>query len=396
MELNKKTIRNIILIVAFGVGLSWLLNNYLLVGKIFKTLWGIIFPFILGLIIAFILNIPMRAIEKHIFRGKGGKLKRPISFVLSILIFVLVIGLVLVLLIPQLVKTINMLITNFPGYIAQAEKSLQPVIAYLPELGKIIDSLNLDWKQLGEKILPVLTSGAGSFLGTAVNTAFSVVSGFTSFLIGIMFAAYLLLDKEHLSAQLQGLLQAYIPQDKYNKLLDIAKLINTTYSRFITGQFTEAIALTTVFFIALAIFRFEYSLLISVIIGLCSFIPIIGAFIGCIFGAFLILMSSGFAKAIVFVILFLVIQQLDGNFMYPKIMGNSIGLPPIWVLLAISVGGGIMGILGMLLAIPFFSVVYTLLHRHSKSMLAKKGISSPVEELHKNMPPKKERKKKNK
>lgn len=394
MELNRKTVKTILLIIAFGIGGAWLLNNYGLVGKLLTTVWGLVFPFLLGLFLAFILNIPLRAIENHLFKNMRRRVKRPLCFALAILLILLLFTLLAVLIIPQLSSTIGLLVTNIPGYYSEIVKTLAPLEQYLPQLEEFLSGISIDWSSLSETLFSLITTGTGSFLGGAFNAAFSVINGVASFFIAIMFAAYVLLDKEHLAAQLKGLLQAYLPKRAYQKIIEVAQLVNTTYFRFIAGQFAEAAALFVVYFIALAIGRFEYGILIAVVISLGSFIPIIGAFVSCILGALLILISMGFWRALAFVIMFLVIQQLDGSLMYPRIVGTSIGLPALWVLFAVSLGGGLMGIFGMIFFIPLFSVIYTLLHRDARGRLEAKGIPSPVADLDKDHPVRQKKRKK--
>ncbi len=285
---------------------------------------------------------------------------------------------------------------DMPLYIARIQVALEPYAQYVPQLEALL--AELDWRNIGESIFAWLQSGFGSFFSSAIGVASSVVSGATSFVIGLIFCFYLLFDKEHMGAQLSSVLKAYLPEKIYKKILEIAHLTSVTFSKFISGQCLEALAVGTVFFIVLLGGGCDYALLIGVILGCFSIIPIVGAFIGCILGALLILISSGLWRAIAFIIVFLVIQQLDSNFMYPRIVGSSVGLPAMWVLVAISIGGGLMGVFGMLVFIPLFSVLYTLLRRNTAMRLQEKGLLSPMENYYKENPPpqKKEKKKKNK
>ncbi len=381
MNLDKKFYKRVALIVAGGILLAFALRNISVIWGVVTLLWGFAFPFVLGLSMAFLLNIPMRAVEKHIFRGKTFPGHRPLSFVLAVLLVLLVIALVLFLVVPELINTIGVLVSNIPGYITWLENALKPLTNYWPVLQDFFQQLNLDLSSLATTAMNALKTGANALLGSAFSVATSVVSGGVSFFIGIIFAGYVLLDKEHLHAQALGIMKAYIPEKRYNQTMSILGLINTTFTKFVTGQCLEAVAVATMFCVVLAIGQFQYALLISVMIGFFSFIPIFGAFIGCFIGAFLILIAQGFWRCLAFVIVFLVLQQIDGNVTYPRIVGTSIGLPPIWVLVAVTIGGNLMGVVGMLIFIPIGSVVYTLMRRDTLRQLKEKGIISPVEEL---------------
>lgn len=388
MKLDKKLVLTICGVVAGAIALNFLLNNLGVVGGALATLWGLVFPFVLGLILAFLINIPMRALETKIFKDKRPKYRRIVSFTLTILLILLVVGLVTTIVVPQLVSTVSTLVSMMPTYIARIQTNLEPLIARIPELQTYIQSLNLNWENIGQSLFSLVGSGASNVLSSTLGVATSIISGATSFVIGLIFACYILFDKEHLTAQLEGLLRAYMPQKKYDSLMGVATLSNRTFSRFVSGQCTEAVAVCLMFLLVLWVGRFDYALLISVLIGFMSLIPILGAFIGCFVGAFLILVSSGFPRMVAFIIVFLIVQQIDGNVTYPRIVGSSIGLPPVWVLVAVTVGGGLMGIFGMLFFIPLASVLYTLLRKDALARLDTKGIESPVERISKDTPAK--------
>ena len=349
MNLDKKFYKRVALIVAGGILFAFALRNISVIWGGVTLLWGFVFPFILGLSMAFLLNIPMRAVEKHIFRGKKFPGHRALGFLIAVLLVLLVIALVLFLVVPELIQTIGTLITNIPGYIDWLENALKPLTNYWPVLQDFFQQLNLDLSSFATTEMNALKTGANALLGSAFNVATSVVSGIVSFFIGIIFAGYVLLDKEHLHAQALGIMKAYIPEKRNNQIMSILGLINSTFTKFVTGQCLEAVAVATMFTVALSVGGFQYSLLISIMIGFFSFIPIFGAFIGCFIGAFLILIAQGFWRCFWFVVVFLVVQQIDGNVTYPRIVGTSIGLPPIWVLVAVTVGGNLMGVVGMLI-----------------------------------------------
>ena len=381
------------LLIGGAISLHWLLGNWELIGRVLGIIWALVFPFILGLIIAFLINIPMQSIEKLLFKNHKPKVRRPISFLLTVLLVVFIITLIGTLVLPQLVATVASLANSMPGYLDSTKKSLEPLLAQVPLIQPFIDGLNLDWNSIGTKLFTVLQSGAGNVFNSTVGVASSIVNGTTSFIIGFIFSCYVLLDKEHLAAQLEGLMKAYLSEKKYKQITNLASLSNRIFSKFVSGQCIEAIAICLFFLIVLSIGRFDYPLLISVLIGFLSLIPIFGAFIGCAIGALLILVSSGLLRAVAFIVVFLVVQQIDGNFMYPRIVGTSIGLPPIWVLVAVTVGAGLMGIFGMLFFIPLTSVLYTLLYQNATARLKYKGIESPVSIIRNSSPPKKSKNK---
>lgn len=378
MKLDASSLKKICLVGGGLILFYWLLNNFGLVGGFLGTLWGLIFPFVLGYILAFLLNLPMRFIEARLFRGRGGRLRRPLSFVLTLVLVLGVLVVAVVLLLPQLGATVATLARAMPGYLARAQKTLSPYLAQLPVLQEWLARLDVDWQSLSSQIIQLLQSGAGSLLSSAVGAATSIVNGLFSFFIAITFSCYLLLDKEHLTAQLQGLLQAYLPEARYQKVKDVATLTHNTYASFVSGQVTEAFIVTALYLVVLLVGGFKYALLISVLIGLTSLIPMIGPFLGCFVGIFLLFVSMGFWRTLAFVILFVVVQMIENNLIYPFVVGSSVGLPPIWILAAVMVGGGLSGIFGILFFIPLVSVVYTLLHRDARNRLDKKGIPSPV------------------
>lgn len=391
MKIDNALIKKIALVAAGCVILNWLLYNTELVGKFFSTAWAIIFPFILGFIFAFLLNLPMRAVEKHLLKNYRRRGKRVLSFLITILLVLLFITLIIVLVIPQLVDTVGTLAKSMPGYLRSWQEALKPYEEYIPTIQEWVQNLDIDWQKTLEQLTGILQSGAGSVLSSAVGVATSIVNGFVSFFVGIIFTAYLLLDKEHLTAQLQGLMKAYIPEKRYDKIVEVAGLVNHNYTKFISGQCMEAGIIMLIYIVCLTVGRFEYPLLIAIIIGLFSLIPLVGVVLGCAIGAFLLLVSMGFWRTVTFLIMAVILQQIEGNFIYPRIVGSSMGLPPIWSLLAVMVGGGLGGIFGALFFMPLFSVLYTLLHRHASKRLTEKGIESPVSQLPA-PPPKKERK----
>ena len=233
--------------------------------------------------------------------------------------------------------------------------------------------MEFNWDSIIQTAIDFLKNGAGSVLTSTFSVARTVINYLVNFFIGFVFACYILLQKEKLSRQIKKVLYAFLPEKAVQKTLDVASLSYRTFSNFVTGQCLEAVILGTMFFVVMSIFQFPYALLIGVVIAFTALIPIFGAFIGCVIGAFLILVVNPM-KALMFIILFLVLQQIEGNLIYPHVVGGSVGLPSIWVLLAVTVGGSLMGVLGMLIFIPLFSVLYALFREFVYKRLKERGI----------------------
>ena len=360
MELNKenmKKIRSLIIftIIAFIVGL-----NYHAVLGLLRMIFGIIFPFVLGGAIAFVLNVPMRFLEKKFRFQKHEKLKRPVSLVLTLLFVLLILFFAGFLVIPELVRTIASLSESIPVFWQSVQSEAETFFANYPEIVSYISRVEIDWKEMVSQIAGFLGNGAGTFLSSTVSAAMSVINGLTTFFIGFVFSIYILLQKETLGRQIKKLMQAFLPEQTGRRILSVLALSEKTFSGFLTGQCLEAVILGTMFFLTLTIMRFPYAVLIGVLIAITALIPIFGAFIGCVVGAFLILMVNPM-QALVFIIVFLVLQQVEGNLIYPHVVGGSVGLPSIWVLAAVTIGGSVMGVAGMLIFIPLCSVFYSLL-----------------------------------
>lgn len=369
MDLNKNNVKKILGIITFTLILMAVLMNFKAVGNYIVFLWGIIFPFVLGGAIAFILNIPMSAIEKQFSKiktksQKGEKLRnriiRPVSMVLAILLVFLIVGLVIGVVVPQLGQTINSIGESMSKSLPKIQAWLEQIFQDQEEIVNYIKNLDFDWQNWLNSIKDFAWSGAGSVLSYTMSATMMVVNGVVTFFIAVIFALYILVQKENLGRQCKKLITAIFPQKTVDKILTICSLSYKTFSRFITGQCLEAMILGTMFFIAMTIFRLPYALLVGVLIAFTALIPIVGAFIGCFIGTLLILMVNPM-QAVFFVILFLILQQVEGNLIYPHVVGNSVGLPSIWVLFAVTVGGKLMGVMGMLVFIPLMSVLYSLL-----------------------------------
>lgn len=348
--------------------------------KVFLTIGlilSILKPFIIGAAVAFVINIPMGAIETKLFTKKRrlSKWKRPFSFMLSILAVVLVFWAVYMLIIPQLGETVRELAVKIPAFLAEAVKVLQEISENNPQIQEYIAGLDVstwDWNSILSKVANTLGNGIGNVLISTVSVAGSIFGVVFDAVVAFVFAVYLLMQKEALANQGGRVMRAYLPEKINTKIQYVLKLLHKNFSSFISSQCLEAVILGTLFVIAMTIFGFPYAVLIGTLIAVTALVPIVGAFIGCAVGAFLILVEDPLL-AIGFVIMFLVIQQLEGNLIYPKVVGNSVGLPAIWVLVAVSVGGSLFGVVGMLIFIPITSTLYTLLREDVNERNAKKA-----------------------
>lgn len=346
---------------------------------VLKTIGQIIFPFILGGAIVFVINVPMSFLEKKIFENVKKenkavrKLARPVSLLLTIVLVVGVIALVMIGVIPQLTKTMGSLMINITDFIPQIKIWIRDFFHDNREIMKLVDQVQFKPDQAIRWGISLLGNGAGNMMNTTMSAVGSVVSGLATFFIAFSFACYVLFQKEKLHVQIRKVLFAFLPKQKAEAFLKVCSLTYRTFANFLTGQCLEAVILGCMFVVTLSILRMPYALLIGVLIAFTALIPIFGAFIGCAVGSFLIFMVSP-KQAIIFIIVFLVLQQIEGNLIYPHVVGESVGLPSIWVLAAVTIGGNLMGIVGMLVFIPLLSVVYTIFRKVVYQRLKKRHI----------------------
>ena len=371
MEFNDNTIKKIRGLIVFAVIVVVAGWNYRSLFALAMRLIGFVSPFLLGGVMAFILNVPMRRIEKMLPVKEESRLRRPLSLCLTLVFVVGVLLLVIFVVMPQLFETILSLQNSIPAFLASVKEEAERLFAQNPEIADYINSIQIDWKAFLEGVVGFLSTGAGSVLSSTVSAAMSIINGVTTFVIALVFAIYILLQKETLSRQFQKLMKAFLPEAVMVRTLEILRLVSETFSNFLTGQCMEAVILGSMFFLTLSVFRLPYGLLIGVLIAFTALIPMFGAFIGCAIGAFLMLMVKPL-DAVIFLIIFFVLQQVEGNFIYPHVVGNSVGLPSIWVLVAVTIGGSAMGIVGMLVFIPLCSVVYAILREIVNGRLEKK------------------------
>ncbi len=359
-----KQIKNLMVLAAFLI-LAVIYSEKLFFGIIFLA--GILKPFFYGGAVAFVLNIPMKWIEEKLLgRLKGEKvkkLKRPLSIVLSIMLIALVLAAVVGMVLPQMGATVSEIGKKIPAFMEQMTLEFERLAekeSVLSDWAERLESTEIKWDEVLENVIHFLKNGAGDMLDSTVSMAGSIISGVVGMVIAFVFALYILAQKERLADQGRRVLSAYLPARTWDKILEICSLLYKNFSSFITGQCLEAVILGTMFVVFMSIFRMPYALVVGVLIAVTSLVPIVGAFIGCAVGIFLILINDPM-QALWFAVLFLVLQQIEGNLIYPKVVGNSVGLPSIWVLMAVSVGGSLFGVIGMLVFIPLLSTGYALL-----------------------------------
>lgn len=387
MELSRSTMKKLALLIAFAALAFTAFEWFDGAARAAVFLLDLLAPFLAGGAVAFVLNVPMRFIESRFMPSPGGKptvsrrvrrLVRGISLLLTFLFVVLVILVLVLVIAPELVRTVSGLGTTIQSAVLRFLGWAEEMFANNPDVMKWLDSLtfnwqSINWQSLINQVVDFVRSGATSILSSAFSTVMSVFSGVADTFVAFVFACYLLLQKEKLALQCRKAIYALLHRKWADRIVEVASLSRRIFSSFITGQCTEAVILGTMFFIAMSILNMPYALLVGCTIAVTALIPIVGAFIGCGLGAFLLLMVSPM-QALIFVAMFLVLQQVEGNLIYPHVVGSSVGLPSIWVLAAVSIGGSLMGVAGMLIFIPLTSVVYTLFRQFVYQRLREKGL----------------------
>lgn len=373
MELNKKNIKRILLLVACSIILYWALNNLSTLGKLLGSFFSLFSPLLIGVGIAYVMNLLLKAIERlwdmalkkapELWRVK---LKRPICLTATILLFLGIIFAIFFILIPRLEEAGSTLIANVPGYITQIQNWWGSLVDFAAGHGVTLPELSMNVEDATKFISKILSSDSSNVVNTTIDITTSILGALVNILLALVFSVYMLAQKETLISQSRRLLLAALPRKAGQRTMHILKLTNNAFSSFVTGQVTEAFILGSLCCIGMLILRLPYALPVSVIISFTSLIPIFGAWIGAATGAFLIVFVSPI-KALTFLIFLLILQQVEGNLIYPKVVGKSVGLPGLWVLAAVTIGGGIFGMLGMLLGVPICSVIYALVQDFIRS-----------------------------
>lgn len=379
MHIDKKVLKNLFILAGSCILLVWLLLYTEQVSGLFAYIWKLISPFVVGAGIAFVFNVPMRAIERQLEGIRKPGLRRILAILLTLGALILILAFVVELLIPQIQSTVESLTVTIPLFVKKQAANFLAFLEEHPELEEWVlantDLENIDWTSLLQR--------AGGFVGdsmsTIVDSTFSAIGSVTGAIvntvISVVFAVYCLSRKEILARQCRRLMYSLLPERFTDEVIRIMRLTNSTFSNFISGQCLEACILGCLFAVAMLILKMPYIPLVSVVIAVTALVPVVGAFVGCVLGAFFILVDNPL-QAVTFVIMFLILQQLENNLIYPRVVGTSIGLPGMWVLVAVTIGGEIMGVGGMLVMIPLVSVLYTLLREFTDKRLVERGISA--------------------
>ena len=366
MDEKKRSNKEIMGLILFTAIVCLGVLNISTLAEWIGSLLGMLKPFFIGGCIAFVVNLPLKTIEEKLlkkFPQSLNKSKRGVSILLSLMFIIAVIVFVILTVIPQLGSALTQLGQKIPVFLENAITQTAILLADSPEAVAWLNSLDFqkfNWEGIFNTAVAFLKTGVSSLWYSTVSVAGNVAGGVVNGIISFIFSLYILSQKEKLKNQAERIIHAYFTSKVENRILYVSKLLYRNFSKFITGQCVEAVILGTLFVIAMSIAGMPYAFMIGVLIAFTALIPVVGAFIGCFVGAFLILVDNP-VKALVFVIMFLIIQQLEGNLIYPKVVGNSVGLPSIWVLAAVTLGSGMFGVVGMLVFIPLFSTGYTLL-----------------------------------
>ena len=377
LEKNKKTIMQLIL---FTIIVIFAFINISYLWTFIKYIIAIFMPFIIGAMMAFVLNVLLNVVENKLFKKLNKKntktwkkLKRPVSLVTTFIIIIAIIALILGLIIPQLKNTVELFTENFDSYKTQSVELLEKVGIEK----KTINKLNNNIENIQEEATKYISKNSDKIMQTTVGVATTVAGTVTTIVLGMVFAIYILLKKEDLTRQFKKLARAYLPEKRQRTLKEISTLSNKTFGNFVSGQCIEALIIGLLCFIGMLILQIPYAPTIAVLVGFTALIPVFGAFIGTAIGAFLILMVDP-TKALIFIIFIIILQQIEGNLIYPKVVGNSVGLPGIWVMVAVTVGASIGGILGMLLSVPVCSILYSILRTDVNNRIDQKNKTQIV------------------
>lgn len=387
MQVSLKKIYRLIIFTVILIVILWKFSSVL---TFLSLILNILKPFIIGGIIAFILALPTKFLEEKfskikVFRSNKfmKKLLRPISFILALAVLIILIILLVNIIIPQLAESVTKLAVDINSGLPKLVEQIEEFTSNNENVTSFLSSVNLDYEAIQTKTVEFLKSGFSNILNLSFLTAVNLFTTVLNLVIAFIFSIYLIFGKENLIRQLQKVMRAYLKQRIIDRINYIASITNEIFSNFITGQLKEACILFLLFFIFMKIFSMPYAALISVIISVTSLVPIFGAFVGCLIGAFLILCVEPIT-ALKFLILFLAIQQVEGNVIYPHVVGNSIGLPSIWVLVAVSIGGSLFGVVGIIFFIPLASILYRLFKEKVNKKLDENSTEQADNDLHEN------------
>lgn len=361
MERSEK--KKYIFIAVLAVIVCIIVRNLSVLAKVIALAMSAVRPMLIGLAIAYIFNIIMTGFEKRYFPKKNGKFvntsRRPVCLALSFLITIAILILIMYIVIPEIANAFAVLYHEIPPHFMKLQKLAVEKLKEYPEIQEQISTISFDWASIIGKVTSLLTSGVAGLLTSAMGAIGTVTSAVADIGLGIVFAVYVLIRKDKLFKDAKRICTVSFGKDKYRKISHVYHVSNDTFRSFFVGQFIDAMLLGMMCFIGMTILRLPYAAMAATLVGVTAFIPIVGAFIGAGISAFIILTVDPM-KAVIFIIFLLCIQQIEGNLIYPKVVGSSVGVPGIWVFAAVTVGGGIFGILGMIIGVPLAAVAYKL------------------------------------
>lgn len=384
---TRRIFRGVLLIILITIAVIFGLFNTEKLLAVLNTLASVFYPFFLGICIAFVLNVILKMYEEHVFAFLNRKkyplwirFRRMICIALTYLTVLAIFTGVVFFVLPELYQSLQKFVNNIPSYMRSVGVWVTQQLAALDIDTSQIDLFHIDWPSVITQASQMASDFMGNVYNTTIAVASSIASGMFTFVMSMIFSAYMLSKKEHLIRGMKRVLYAFLPAHRVRRIIEIAAITNRIFSGFVAGQLTESLILGVLCYLGMSIIRLPYALLISTIVCVCSLIPLLGAYISLFVGAFVLLLSTPWGSfpwdSLWFIIFLLLLQQFEGNIIYPRVVGTSIGLPGIWVLLAVIVCSGLMGIGGILIGIPATSVLYALFTQAVKNRIAQRHITN--------------------
>lgn len=378
--------KNLKMFLKYGICIALLVLIVIRFDKVYSwisQIWNVAFPLILGCLVAYVLNIIMKALENHWFPDTNHKaalrVKRGVCVFLSIFLVFGAIFLIIRIVLPELVQAFSVIANEIPVYFEKVQDWVVDNGDMFPSLAEQIGAMEINWQEMFRKIFTYVTSGFSSMLNSAFSFVSQLLSSVVNIAIATIFAVYILMNKEKLQSQTKTLQKVYMKKSHMNTVNHIIYTANECFTSFITGQCVEAVILGILCTVGMLILRFPYAPMVGTFIGATALIPMVGAYIGAVVGAFMIFTVSPI-QSLVFIVFIVILQQLEGNLIYPKVVGASIGLPGIWVLAAVTIGGGLGGIPGMLIGVPLTATVYRLICQDVQERTRHENISADSKE----------------
>ena len=387
--MNKTDVKHYIFIAMLAIAVIVISQNFSVLASFISLVLGALKPLVIGFMIAYIFNIIMKFFEKHYFPKSNSRAavltRRPVCMVCAFAIAITMIILVMYIIIPEIAPAFGVLYDEIPPAFTSAKDFVMGKLNEYPEIQEQIRTVEFDWTNIAEKASKILTSGLAGILSSAMGIIGGLTSAVTNLVLGIIFAIYLLLRKDKLFRDGNRIRKACFSEEFNAKCSRVFHTANETFQSFFVGQFVEAIILGTLCFIGMKILKLPYAAMSGTLVGVTAFIPIVGAFIGAGISAFIILTESPM-QALIFLIFLIILQQFEGNIIYPKVVGGTVGLPSIWTLAAVTLGGGLFGIFGMILGVPLAGTLYKLSFHALEKKESELGISPPDDKKQAKLP----------